>query len=59
MYRERKWACFDDDADLPKLVQRYLDDPIAREEILLKGQARAYRDHTYDQRVEALLQMIQ
>jgi spore maturation protein CgeB len=50
-------ACYDDD-ELPEKVHKYLDDPRTREEIVSQGQARAYRDHTYDQRVQELLRTI-
>jgi spore maturation protein CgeB len=50
-------ACYDDD-ELGEMVAQYLDDPSAREEIVSQGQARAYRDHTYDQRVQRLLRTI-
>lgn len=50
-------ACYDDD-ELPEIVQQYLDDSVTRQEIVSHGQARAYRDHTYDQRVHQLLRTI-
>jgi spore maturation protein CgeB len=50
-------ACYNDD-ELPEMVQQYLDDPGAREDVFSHGQARAYRDHTYDQRVQELLRTI-
>jgi spore maturation protein CgeB len=55
---EKEVACFDDESELPKLIRKYLDDPAVREEVLQKGQARAYHDHTYDQRIETLFRKI-
>ena len=46
---------YGDEKELADLVKFYLDAEDEREEIALKSVERAYREHTYQQRMKALL----
>jgi Glycosyl transferases group 1 len=50
---------FHDEAELHRLVRRYLDDESARIRIAQAGRDKTLQDHTYDNRVDALLQHLQ
>ena len=45
--------------DLKEKIRYYLDRPKEREEIALRGQKRAYANHTYRQRFAELLEIVQ
>lgn len=45
---------YHDDAGLPALVERYLNDHEARERIARAGQALVLREHTYEKRMETI-----
>jgi spore maturation protein CgeB len=48
-------VCYESSDDLPELVEQYLNSKDERERIASAGQQRAYRDHTYSERVRVLL----
>jgi hypothetical protein len=50
---------FQDEAELHRLVQHYLDDENARLRIAQAGRAETLQNHTYDNRVDTLLQHLQ
>lgn len=49
---------YEDERDLSKLTKRYLDLETRREYIAKKGRQRAYKEHTYEQRVNQLLSRV-
>jgi spore maturation protein CgeB len=51
-------VCYSDETELVKLAGHYLDSSTERALIAEKGQRRAYRDHTYDQRLEEMLKVV-
>jgi spore maturation protein CgeB len=51
-------VCYGDETELVKLAGHYLDSPTERRVIASKGHRRAYRDHTYDQRVGEILKVV-
>ncbi len=51
-------VCYSDETELVKLAGHYLNSPTERTIMAEKGQRRAYRDHTYDQRLEGMLKII-
>lgn len=51
-------VCYSDETELVKLAAHYLDSPAERTLIAEKGQRRAYRDHTYDQRLEEMMKIV-
>lgn len=51
-------VCYSDETELVKLAGHYLDSSTERTSIAEKGQRRAYRDHTYDQRLEEMLKVV-
>lgn len=44
--------------ELRELIEYYLDRPEERQAIAARGQARAYRDHTYEKRLSELLRVV-
>lgn len=51
-------VCYRDEIELRELLNYYLYADEERHEIALKGQERAYRDHTLDQRMECLVKIL-
>jgi spore maturation protein CgeB len=49
-------VCYNDEVELKELIEYYLDNDEERKEIAAKGQERAYKDHTYEQRIKFMLQ---
>ena len=52
-------ATFDDPAELPPLVERYLADPDARRELAARGRAAVLAQHTFDHRAAAIIAEIE
>ena len=52
-------ATFDDPAELPPLVERYLADPDARRELAARGRAAVLARHTFDHRAAAIIAEIE
>jgi hypothetical protein len=50
---------FDDPAELSPLVDRYLADPAAREELAARGRTTVLERHTFDHRAEAIIAEIE
>ena len=55
---EREAVVFQGDADLAQQARRLLEDPDRRDSIARAGHARVAREHTYEQRMRALLQRL-
>ncbi|MCM8800415.1 MAG: glycosyltransferase [Candidatus Omnitrophica bacterium] len=51
-------VCFKDKDELRELINFYLRDPQKRQEISMRGQQRAYLEHTYVQRMKELISFI-
>ncbi len=51
----RELICYDNEDELVELVDYFCDSPSQKAEIAARGQERAYREHTYDHRLQALL----
>jgi spore maturation protein CgeB len=51
-------VCYSNETELVKLARHYIETPIERATIAHKGHMRAYRDHTYDQRVGEILKVV-
>lgn len=51
-------VCFKDGDELREMVEYYLFHPEEREHIARRGQARAYKEHTYKHRMEEMLSLI-
>ena len=58
MFVDREHLVLYDDATLESLVEHYLQDAAAREAIAERGHAEVLRWHTYDHRVETLLDTV-
>jgi spore maturation protein CgeB len=57
----RSWEevmCYNNESELVKLVKYYLDNDEERMNISARGQERAYREHTYQDRVKQILEKI-
>jgi spore maturation protein CgeB len=50
--------CYADEAELIELVSYYLDSPAESATIAARAHERAYRDHTYDHRLEKVLDTV-
>jgi len=50
--------CYKDENDLKEKVRYYLAHPEERKEIAKRGQQRAYRDHTYENRLKEIFSII-
>src|SRR5262249_40527212 len=53
----REVVSFDSTAQLLEQVRHYLDNPEAAAAIALRGQARAHREHTYEQRLQQIFEI--
>ncbi len=51
------FVLYRDEVELCALIERYLNDPVARERIARQGQEFVLAQHTYDQRMEQLLEL--
>lgn len=47
--------CYESGQELVELIEYYLDNPEEREEIAKRGQERAHRDHTIEQRMKKII----
>ncbi len=54
----REIVCFEDLDDLRGKIRYYLERPEEREAIASRGRERVARDHTYEQRMEEMLQFV-
>lgn len=52
-------VCYKDEKDLKDKIKYYLAHPEERKAIALKGQQRAYCDHTYQKRLERIISIIE
>jgi spore maturation protein CgeB len=55
---QEELVCYSDETELVKVARHYLERPTERATIAHNGHMRAYRDHTYDQRVEKILKVV-
>lgn len=51
-------TCYNDERELIALVEYYLDYSEERVKISAKGQERAYREHTYEERIRKILELV-
>lgn len=51
-------VCYNSIDELRELINYYLQNPKEREEIALRGQKRAYRDHTFEHRMKQILSVL-
>ena len=51
-------VCYKNDKELKDLINYYLKHPEEREEIALRGQKRAYEEHTYEKRFKDIFSII-
>ena len=56
---EREVAVYSTAEEAAEVIHYYLEHPREAEEIALRGQARTLREHTYRQRIEALVPMLE
>ena len=54
----KELVCYRDEKELRELIEYYLAHPAERSEIAGRGQARAYRDHTYEKRLKEMFSII-
>lgn len=54
----KELVCYRDEKELVDLVKNYLDEREEREMIALAGQNRTYREHTYEQRSQKLINTV-
>ena len=52
-------VCYKDERDLKELIKYYLEHPEERKRIAQRGQQRAYRDHTYEKRIQKIFSIIE
>jgi spore maturation protein CgeB len=51
--------CYKEEKELRELIRYYLEHPEERKMIAQRGQQRAYRDHTYEKRIQQIFSIIE
>jgi spore maturation protein CgeB len=51
-------TCYDDDSDLVQQSKSFLESPSERASIAQRAHERAYKEHTYDQRIDQVLRTV-